>query len=363
MPDFDIVSYLMGKTSGGGGGMTSKSISGTGTTAVIGSGWTKTDITNAASAVVSVTVFDTTIHLIYSEDIYYYQNGKYMFYFGTVNDALESFECGILFDPTTQTFELSEFQYAFETEETSFYSWADITTEIGDWTLTVIGVGGGGGGGGTIVSKTITANGTYNASADDADGYSPVVVNVSGGGQTKLEEVWDFTSETPLVGAKHGIAATQTSVTFGASGAVFDSAYDRIVVPCPEFAKAQIGIIVNVSQMQLPSSTDHQRFIMAGSSGYGLIYRNMGDGKEWGMYSVGVWTMSGITDGSAFDGSTVKVVIDENGKWKIYKNGTLWWDTNVVLRPTGNFRIGETEGKSIRSATIAGASVSLSFDS
>ena len=35
-----------------------------------------------------------------------------------------------------------------------------------------------GGGGGTIVSKSITANGTYDASADNADGYSPVTVNV-----------------------------------------------------------------------------------------------------------------------------------------------------------------------------------------
>lgn len=33
-------------------------------------------------------------------------------------------------------------------------------------------------GGGTILPKTLTANGTYNASADSADGYSPVTVNV-----------------------------------------------------------------------------------------------------------------------------------------------------------------------------------------
>ena len=33
-------------------------------------------------------------------------------------------------------------------------------------------------GGGTILPKTITANGTYNASADSADGYSPVTVNI-----------------------------------------------------------------------------------------------------------------------------------------------------------------------------------------
>ena len=34
------------------------------------------------------------------------------------------------------------------------------------------------GGSATIVSKTITTNGTYNASSDNADGYDPVTVNV-----------------------------------------------------------------------------------------------------------------------------------------------------------------------------------------
>lgn len=34
------------------------------------------------------------------------------------------------------------------------------------------------GGSSVIVSKTITSNGTYNASSDSADGYNPVTVNV-----------------------------------------------------------------------------------------------------------------------------------------------------------------------------------------
>lgn len=38
------------------------------------------------------------------------------------------------------------------------------------------------GGGATLITKNITANGTYNASSDNADGYSSVTVNVSGGG-------------------------------------------------------------------------------------------------------------------------------------------------------------------------------------
>lgn len=47
----------------------------------------------------------------------------------------------------------------------------------------ILKVGGSGGGSSSvIVSKTITQNGTYNSSADSADGYNPVIVNVSGGG-------------------------------------------------------------------------------------------------------------------------------------------------------------------------------------
>lgn len=36
-----------------------------------------------------------------------------------------------------------------------------------------------------LVNKTITANGTYNASSDNADGYSQVVVNVNQSTETK----------------------------------------------------------------------------------------------------------------------------------------------------------------------------------
>ena len=37
----------------------------------------------------------------------------------------------------------------------------------------------------TLITKTITANGTYNASSDGADGYSEVTVNVPSGGASK----------------------------------------------------------------------------------------------------------------------------------------------------------------------------------
>ena len=54
-------------------------------------------------------------------------------------------------------------------------------------------------GGGTLITKTITQNGTYNASADNADGYSQVTVDVSGGGGiTDLAGTsWNFDTITP----------------------------------------------------------------------------------------------------------------------------------------------------------------------
>lgn len=52
-----------------------------------------------------------------------------------------------------------------------FYTAAGVKTE-----------GTASGGGATLITKTIDTNGTYNASSDNADGYSQVTVNVSGGG-------------------------------------------------------------------------------------------------------------------------------------------------------------------------------------
>jgi hypothetical protein len=51
------------------------------------------------------------------------------------------------------------------------------------------------GGSATLITKTITQNGTYNASSDNADGYSSVTVNVSSGAVTPTRITDDNNNE------------------------------------------------------------------------------------------------------------------------------------------------------------------------
>ena len=55
-----------------------------------------------------------------------------------------------------------------------------------------------GGGGSTLITKSITENGTYNASSDSADGYSSVTVNVptGGGGLTFESGIYKPSADT-----------------------------------------------------------------------------------------------------------------------------------------------------------------------
>lgn len=172
----------------------------------------------------------------------------------------------------------------------------------------------GGGGGGTIISKTITENGTYNALSDSADGYNPVIVSIP----TDIEN-WDFKTSTPYVGKIRGWNLTYSGTIIDQDGVVFDAGGDYLKLP----SLANITIEVDVVAMNLTSGS-HRRFIM-GTDSNGFIYRSTG---VWAFYN-GSWQDSSETDGSFFSGSTVKVVVDSSNKWHIYKNDVLWWE------PTG----------------------------
>lgn len=67
-----------------------------------------------------------------------------------------------------------------------------------------------GGGGSTLIAKSITANGTYNATDDSADGYSSVTVNVSTGGGGLTFESGTYEPSADTTGEKILFANTHS---------------------------------------------------------------------------------------------------------------------------------------------------------
>lgn len=67
-----------------------------------------------------------------------------------------------------------------------------------------------GGGGSTLIAKSITANGTYNATDDSADGYSQVTVNVPTGGVGLTFESGTYEPSADTTGEKILFANTHS---------------------------------------------------------------------------------------------------------------------------------------------------------
>ena len=181
-----------------------------------------------------------------------------------------------------------------------------------------------------VGTKSITGNGTYKASDDNLDGYSEVSVNVAG---LSGIVVMDFTNiTTPF---------TLNGVSYGSTGAVFDGTSDYIAL---SYFHAGMELEIDVGSMSVSAN---RRFVTSYEN-RGLIYYS----GKWGFYN-GSWYYSDITDGSYFSNSTVKIVVDSQNYWHIYKDGIL------VFEPTGalvisNPQIGSRDGLAIDSCIITG---------
>ncbi len=191
-----------------------------------------------------------------------------------------------------------------------------------------------------LIGKTVTENGTYFAEDDGADGYDSVTVNVSG-----AIEHWDFTSGTPTVGTIRGWHnLTVGNVSFDSSGAVFDNTNANIQVPLTMTPRTYE---IAVGSMNLTSGTN-RRFLTMQSS-LGLVYRSTG---KWGVYWGGSWYMTEEADGSFFANSVVKLFIDDDFYWHIYKNGVLWFEpARAATTSAQTLSIGSTS-YSINNAAI-----------
>lgn len=172
-----------------------------------------------------------------------------------------------------------------------------------------------------------------------------------GGGETIIEE-WDFTSATPLVGKRHGLLMTNPSsqVKFGSNGAEFDESRSSTLY-LPTFNIYPIALEADVFSMNMVRAPAYNRRFIMGTTENGLVYRSTG---EWSFYS-NSWetTSSGETDGSFFDNSTVRVEINTDGKWSIYKNGVFWWSPSVRTLKPSNYNLGMTSDSIVETVISA----------
>lgn len=194
---------------------------------------------------------------------------------------------------------------------------------------------------GALVAQTaratdITSNGTYDTTLNDE-----VTVNVSGGGGSNSFLDMDF-SKFPSG------ATLMTNVSVSDGKAVFSQTGGRISLP---IVYGAVTIEIDVKDMNL-TRNQHRRFIMA-TNEQGFIYRDNG---KWSFYANNAWASdSSISDGSYFANSTLKVIIDSNGYWHIYKDNVLVYepDRNLTLNSNTGILIGSNSA-SINAVSITG---------
>lgn len=162
----------------------------------------------------------------------------------------------------------------------------------------------------TLIAKEITENGNYNASADGADGYSSVSVNVSGGGE----------STTPWAVKKGSVTKTTTDKTLtintGVSAISLDSlvlvqairrGWEEIATPseleiplgliyaptrvCPPFGGVSASMLQNKSVVTLKTDATYNYYTPSFVASNGEIT----------FASIGGATVDTIPEGTVFD--------------------------------------------------------------
>lgn len=165
--------------------------------------------------------------------------------------------------------------------------------------------------------------------------------NGSGPGPTPVETVkvadWDF--KESLVDSVNGYTATLMG------GASRDSNGVKIVGD-GQYLKFPFGIFGFPMTFEMKMGTmdkqfgtgRHGRFFIFGSgetSGdKGFVYKHQD--SYWSFYDTAWATSSTITDPNYFSNSTVKLEFDNEGHWKMYKDGVLLYlpsQTSVISAP------------------------------
>ena len=150
-------------------------------------------------------------------------------------------------------------------------------------------------------------------------------------GDTDLLEAYDFTRS--LNGIYHGVAPYDQVINRSASGLIFEANGDYISFPAP-LAFNGSTIEIDVAAMDLSYDT-YKDFVTTSHSRYGLRFESANGGGMWKLRRNNADAESlGITAGDYFANSTVKIIIDVDGYWHIYRNDVLVFESTIAVPVT-----------------------------
>ena len=202
-------------------------------------------------------------------------------------DAIDDIGGGVT---PTGTKQISITENGTTTEDVTNYASAEITVAVP---------------GATLGTKSITANGTYNASSDSLDGYSSVTVNVSGGGggQTATGEY------TPSqVYDSQTVKITDTA-TIGFTPKIFILALDNSA----DAIGTQYAMITT-AYYQIGSANDSYRM--------SIRYSNTSGGIQSNVYSKNAWTQDTASLLKFSDGD---ISFHSSAGYKLVNLKYVWW--------------------------------------
>lgn len=165
---------------------------------------------------------------------------------------------------------------------------------------------------------------------------------------------WDFTSS--LTDSVNGFAATLGgAATQDSSGVSIPNLNSYITFPLVTKAVFRTYELDMGSMSYYGSSGANRRLFMFNSGG-GFIFRSTGKWSFYDRASGGTWaTDSSLTSFDYFANSTIKIYIDENRYFHVFKDGTLVYEPNRPFYSASDF-YGVTYGIRLGMEAYSGAS-------
>lgn len=168
----------------------------------------------------------------------------------------------------------------------------------------------------TLVTKSITQNGTYDPADDNADGYSEITVNISGGTrQAKLN--WDFTNS--LTDTVEGLSFTVYGATQNSSG--LDLSNGRATFQ--GISAYGLEYEIDLGDLEFTVSSQYYNKLFSIASDIFLSYNKTGWCFHTSSSSANANYISGATSKYYFNNSTIRIKITFNKNIYIYKDNVL----------------------------------------